>query len=193
LRLKKLQFNKNFSFGFKTYSWFKIIPSSLSGDYFFSHNYLFARYPKYIEFSTPHLALLIENRALISEIAGTTRYTVEEYLNIQVVLFKLIDTAGIRSATQDSIEQMGIDEIKEKILDADIVIALFDVNDEGLYQISAWQSKVSADKLVLVGNKKDLLKDKTILTDTSLQEVVFISAKEKENIKALEIYYFKKQ
>jgi tRNA modification GTPase len=130
---------------------------------------------------------------LISEIAGTTRYTVEEYLNIQVVLFKLIDTAGIRSATQDSIEQMGIDEIKEKILDADIVIALFDVNDEGLYQISAWQSEVSADKLVLVGNKKDLLKDKTILTDTSLQEVVFISAKEKENIKALEIYYFKKQ
>jgi len=130
---------------------------------------------------------------LISEIAGTTRYTVEEYLNIQVVLFKLIDTAGIRSATQDSIEQMGIEEIKEKILDADIVIALFDVNDEGLYQISAWQSKVSADKLVLVGNKKDLLKDKTILTDTSLQEVVFISAKEKENIKALEIYYFKKQ
>ena len=130
---------------------------------------------------------------MISEIAGTTRYTVEEYLNIQVVLFKLIDTAGIRSATQDSIEQMGIDEIKEKILDADIVIALFDVNDEGLYQISAWQSEVSADKLVLVGNKKDLLKDKTILTDTSLQEVVFISAKEKENIKALEIYYFKKQ
>ena len=130
---------------------------------------------------------------MISEIAGTTRYTVEEYLNIQVVLFKLIDTAGIRSATQDSIEQMGIDEIKEKILDADIVIALFDVNDEGLYQISAWYSEVSADKLVLVGNKKDLLKDKTILTDTSLQEVVFISAKEKENIKALEIYYFKKQ
>ena len=130
---------------------------------------------------------------MISEIAGTTRYTVEEYLNLQVVLFKLIDTAGIRSATQDSIEQMGIDEIKEKILDADIVIALFDVNDEGLYQISAWQSEVSADKLVLVGNKKDLLKDKTILTDTSLQEVVFISAKEKENIKALEIYYFKKQ
>ena len=130
---------------------------------------------------------------MISEIAGTTRYTVEEYLNIQVVLFKLIDTSGIRSATQDSIEQMGIEEIKEKILDADIVIALFDVNDEGLYQISAWQSKVSADKLVLVGNKKDLLKDKTILTDTSLQEVVFISAKEKENIKALEIYYFKKQ
>jgi tRNA modification GTPase len=70
---------------------------------------LFAEYPKYIEFSTLYLALLIENRALISEIAGTKRYTVEEYLNIQVVLFKLIDTAGIRSATQDSIEQMGID------------------------------------------------------------------------------------
>jgi tRNA modification GTPase len=128
----------------------------------------------------------------VSEIAGTTRDTVEEYLNIQGVLFKLIDTAGIRSATQDSIEQMGIDKSKEKILDADIVIALFDVNDEGLDQITVWQSEVSADKLVLVGNKKDLLKDKTILTNTSLQEVVFISAKEKENIKALENLLFQK-
>ena len=137
-------------------------------------------------------ALLNENRALVSEIAGTTRDTVEEYLNIQGVLFKLIDTAGIRSATQDSIEQMGIDKSKEKILDADIVIALFDVNDEGLDQITVWQSEVSADKLVLVGNKKDLLKDKTILTNKSLQEVVFISAKEKENIKALENLLFQK-
>ena len=67
-------------------------------------------------------ALLNENRALVSEIAGTTRDTVEEYLNIQGVLFKLIDTAGIRNTTQDVIEQMGIDKSKEKILGADIVI-----------------------------------------------------------------------
>ena len=127
-------------------------------------------------------ALLNENRALVSEIAGTTRDTVEEYLNIQGVLFKLIDTAGIRSATKDSIEQMGIDKSKEKILDADIVIALFDVNDQGLEQAATWQSEVSADKLILAGNKKDLLKDKSILGDPSLSDVVFISAKEKENI-----------
>ena len=137
-------------------------------------------------------ALLNENRALVSEIAGTTRDTVEEYLNIQGVLFKLIDTAGIRSATKDSIEQMGIDKSKEKIVDADIVIALFDVNDQGLEQAATWQSEVSADKLILVGNKKDLLKDKSILGDPSLSGMVFISAKEKENINALKTLLFQK-
>jgi tRNA modification GTPase len=131
-------------------------------------------------------ALLNENRALVSEIPGTTRDTVEEYLNIQGILFKLIDTAGIRNATSDSIEQMGIEKSKEKILDADLVIALFDVNDQGVDQVLAWTSEVETDKLVLVGNKQDLLKDKSILQNNAFEHVVFISAKEKENIKALE-------
>jgi tRNA modification GTPase len=137
-------------------------------------------------------ALLNENRALVSEIPGTTRDTVEEYLNIQGVLFKLIDTAGIRMATEDSIEQMGIEKSKEKIIGADIVIALFDVNDHGLDQVNNWQSEVSADKLVMVGNKVDLLNDIAVLKDSALHDVVFISAKEKENIKALENILFQK-
>jgi tRNA modification GTPase len=137
-------------------------------------------------------ALLNENRALVSEIAGTTRDTVEEYLNIRGVLFKLIDTAGIRNTTQDIIEQMGIDKSKEKIIGADIVIALFDLNDQGLEEAKTWQSEIDADKLILVGNKKDLLKDKSILSDAALKEVVFISAKEKENIQALENLLFQK-
>jgi len=137
-------------------------------------------------------ALLNENRALVSEIPGTTRDTVEEYLNIQGVLFKLIDTAGIRLSTNDRIEQMGIEKSKEKILGADIVIALFDVNDQGIEQVETWQSEISADKLILVGNKMDLLKDQSLLTNTLLKEVVFISAKEKENIKALESLLYKK-
>jgi tRNA modification GTPase len=137
-------------------------------------------------------ALLNENRALVSDIPGTTRDTVEEYLNIQGILFKLIDTAGIRQSSQDSIELMGIEKSKEKILGADIVVALFDVNDQGVEQVKTWKSEVSADKLILVGNKKDLLKDKGILSDPNLDEVVFISAKEKENIKALEDLLYQK-
>jgi tRNA modification GTPase len=137
-------------------------------------------------------ALLNENRALVSEIPGTTRDTVEEYLNIQGVLFKLIDTAGIRLSTTDRIEQMGIEKSKEKILGADIVIALFDVNDQGLDQVSTWQSEVSADKLILVGNKKDLIQDPSLLSNTALNEVVFISAKEKDNIKSLENLLYEK-
>jgi tRNA modification GTPase len=137
-------------------------------------------------------ALLNENRALVSEIPGTTRDTVEEYLNISGVLFKLIDTAGIRNFTTDSIEQMGIEKSKEKIVDADIVIAMFDVNDEGVEQAKIWQSELDNEKLVLVGNKKDLLKDPSILSNDALQDVVFISAKEKENIKQLENVLYKK-
>jgi tRNA modification GTPase len=137
-------------------------------------------------------ALLNENRALVSEIPGTTRDTVEEYLNIQGILFKLIDTAGIRTATTDSIEQMGIEKSKEKIVGADIVIAMFDVNDNSLDQVASWQSEVDTDKLVLVGNKKDLLKDASILENKQFNEVVFISAKEKDNIKALENILYQK-
>ena len=137
-------------------------------------------------------ALLNENRALVSEIPGTTRDTVEEYLNIQGILFKLIDTAGIRNATEDSIEQMGIEKSKEKILGADLVIAMFDVNDQALEQVNSWKTEISADKLILVGNKKDLLKDKGVLIDKNFKDLVFISAKEKENIKALEALLYHK-
>ncbi len=137
-------------------------------------------------------ALLNENRALVSEIPGTTRDTVEEYLNIQGVLFKLIDTAGIRNTTLDSIEQMGIEKSKEKILGADLVIALFDVNDQSIEQVKNWQHQVDVDKLILVGNKKDLLKDAAILSNESLKDVVFISAKEKDNIKQLENTLYQK-
>ena len=137
-------------------------------------------------------ALLNENRALVSEIPGTTRDTVEEYLNIQGILFKLIDTAGIRHSTLDSIEQMGIEKSKEKILGADLVIALFDVNDQSIEQVKNWQGEVDADKLILVGNKKDLLKDPAILSNEFMQDVVFISAKEKDNIKQLENTLYQK-
>ena len=137
-------------------------------------------------------ALLNENRALVSEIPGTTRDTVEEYLNIQGVLFKLIDTAGIRQSTHDSIEQMGIEKSKEKILGADIVIALFDLNDQSIEQVKIWKDEVDTDKLILVGNKKDLLKDTSILFNETMNDVVFVSAKEKDNIKQLENTLYQK-
>jgi tRNA modification GTPase len=131
-------------------------------------------------------AFLNENRALVSEIPGTTRDTVEEYLNIQGVLYKLIDTAGIRGMTDDNIEQMGIEKSREKITAADIVIALFDINDASVEQVRNWEQEINKDKLILVGNKIDLLKNESILQDPALKEVILISAKDKENMLALE-------
>jgi tRNA modification GTPase len=122
---------------------------------------------------------------LVSDIPGTTRDTVEEYLNIEGVLYKLIDTAGIRSSTEDSIEQMGIEKSREKIEAADIVIALFDINDSSRAQIGEWTKDVNADKLILVANKIDQLIDRAILNETFMQGVVTIAAKNQENIDAL--------
>ena len=73
--------------------------------------------------------LLNDERAIVSAIAGTTRDTVEETINIKGVLFHFIDTAGIRSHTQDEIEQIGIAKSKEKIEQADIVLLLIDKNE----------------------------------------------------------------
>ena len=71
-----------------------------------------------------------EDRAIVSEIAGTTRDTIEEVLNIGGILFRLIDTAGIRKHSTDTIERIGVGRSLEKMEQADIVVYLFDVNDE---------------------------------------------------------------
>ena len=77
-------------------------------------------------------ALLNEERAIVSDIAGTTRDTIEETLNIDGVLFRLIDTAGIREHTSDSIESMGIQRSKQNAATADIILHLVDLTDEQL-------------------------------------------------------------
>ena len=129
--------------------------------------------------------LLNEHRALVSEIPGTTRDTVEEYLTIEGVLYKLIDTAGIRSSTSDLIEQMGIDKSIEKIEQADIVIALFDASATTANQIIDWQTAIGNDKMILVGNKVDLGIDPSLQNNEALKDVIFIAAKDKKNIEAL--------
>ena len=132
-------------------------------------------------------ALLNENRALVSEIPGTTRDTVEEYLNIQGVMYKLIDTAGIRHSTTDSIEQMGITKSKEKIQAADIIIALFDASATSATQLKQWKQEfVGAQKIIFVGNKMDIAIDVSLEKDLELKDLIFIAAKDKKNIQSLE-------
>ena len=96
-------------------------------------------------------ALLNENRAIVSEIAGTTRDTIEEVINIDGILFRLIDTAGIREHTSDIIEKIGVEKSLEKIQQADLVIYLFDVNtetDEELERVKN-QFEKSANKIFI--------------------------------------------
>lgn len=108
-------------------------------------------------------ALLNEERAIVSSIAGTTRDTVEESLNIKGIQFRLIDTAGIRKA-QGLIEQMGVEKTIEKISKSTVVIYVFDVTESKPQDL--WDdvdrflqgSKVltAKSKKIFVANKMDL-------------------------------------
>ena len=103
-------------------------------------------------------ALLNENRAIVSDIAGTTRDTIEEVLNINGILFRLIDTAGIRQHTSDVIESMGIEKSLEKIQEADVVLYLFDMVTTPLTALSSdlQQYSIPGKQLILCGTKQDL-------------------------------------
>lgn len=108
-------------------------------------------------------ALLGEERALVSDIAGTTRDTIEETLNIDGTLFRFIDTAGIRD-TEETIERMGIERTFKKLSEADIVIGMFDLThceDELVSGLRLLCSKtdLQQQRLLIVLNKRDLCTD----------------------------------
>ncbi len=131
--------------------------------------------------------LLNENRAIVSEIAGTTRDTVEEVINIEGILFRLIDTAGIREHSTDVIELIGIEKAREKIKQSDEVIYLFDVNTESNEDISTAKKLIedSNKNFILVGNKTDVPGEEKAAAKFAGNEVIFISAKGISNIDAL--------
>lgn len=124
--------------------------------------------------------LLNENRAIVSEIAGTTRDTIEEVLNIDGILFRLIDTAGIREHTHDVIESIGMEKALAKMQQADVVIYLFDVNEIAVPELQAIIAELNNKKIkhILVGNKSDLVSETAIREKFSMVAgIIFISAK----------------
>ncbi|MCE3296538.1 MAG: tRNA uridine-5-carboxymethylaminomethyl(34) synthesis GTPase MnmE [Crocinitomicaceae bacterium] len=115
--------------------------------------------------------LLGEERAIVSNIAGTTRDTIEEALNIDGILFRLIDTAGIREATEDKIEAIGIERSYEKIRQAQIALLLVDslsyLEDKGGFELWAMEvkSQYPDKKLLVLFNKVDTV-DPALLPQT---------------------------
>lgn len=129
--------------------------------------------------------LLNENRAIVSDIAGTTRDTIEEVLNIGGILFRLIDTAGIRESS-DLIESIGVAKSLEKMREAGIVVYLFDVAELSVADVLAQVASFEAEGIsyLLVGNKVDLLADAESKF-SSIPGILFISAKEHSLVDAL--------
>ena len=106
-------------------------------------------------------ALLGEDRAIVSDVHGTTRDTIEETLNIDGILFRFIDTAGLRE-TSEVVEQIGIERTFKKISEASIVLGMIDLTrdfDSTSETVSEIVSKVDFDsqKLVILLNKTDIL------------------------------------
>ena len=124
--------------------------------------------------------LLNENRAIVSEIPGTTRDTIEEIINIDGILFRLIDTAGIRHHTSDIIEAAGVERSLDKMKQADLVLFLFDVSEEKS-EVRSMKSEIEKQELnyLLVGNKIDALGEPEAKEKFSdLEKTILISAKE---------------
>ena len=140
-------------------------------------------------------ALLNEERAIVSDIAGTTRDTIEDELVINGIGFRFIDTAGIRE-TKDVVESIGIQKTFEKIEQAQVVILLLDAKE---FQVSGFKFQVEIEKiknkfpqkpLIVILNKVDLLSSSEV--ETIRQELVTlnfklvtISAKQKVGIDEL--------
>lgn len=130
--------------------------------------------------------LLNEERAIVSDIEGTTRDTIEELLNINGITYRFIDTAGLRTAG-DKIEQIGIEKTREKIEQAKIVIHLYDayrLTDQMVaHQLDELLQK---DRIVLnVANKIDSISSENVISDELKKEfpqVVHLAISARENI-----------
>ncbi len=135
-------------------------------------------------------ALLNEERAIVTSIAGTTRDTIEEEINIEGINFRFIDTAGIRSST-DIIESIGVAKTFEKINKAVAIIYLFDPKETSYAELKTIIADLKATSmerkatLLPVANKVDQYDIEKLKRDFPPNEIIFISAKKQINLDQL--------
>jgi len=134
--------------------------------------------------------LLNEDKAIVSDIPGTTRDAIEDTLILDGIKFRFVDTAGLRN-TDDEIEAKGIEITKSKISKASVLIYLFDINNSSESEILEDLSEFNRDDLsiILVRNKIDLKNESTIKVesilkkcDSKIKEVLEISAIQKKYV-----------
>lgn len=132
--------------------------------------------------------LLKENRAIVTEVPGTTRDIIEEYLNIGGALIRLIDTAGIRES-QDIVEQIGVERTKGAISNSDLVILVLDASNKLLREDNEIIDMIRTKKVIAVLNKTDLgfVIDEDYLNDLfGENNIIEMSVKERIGIDKLE-------
>ena len=128
-------------------------------------------------------AVVNEDRAIVSEIAGTTRDTIEDVINIEGMQFRFIDTAGLRD-TKNTIEKIGIQKALEKAEKAKVIIYLLDATtDFKAQEKEIVKIKKLQNKMIVVVNKTDL--NPNICETLKKKNYLFISAKNKDGIEDL--------
>lgn len=133
-------------------------------------------------------ALIKEDRAIVSAIAGTTRDTIEERFTIDGIVYRLIDTAGIRAHTNDSIESIGIEKTYEKIKQASILLYLFDAAAMNAEELKMALQEFSNSEAVIIpiANKIDLLDPQVLAQEfKDIEGIIFISSKTQTGLEAL--------
>lgn len=100
-------------------------------------------------------AILRENRAIVTDVPGTTRDIIEEYVNIDGIPLKIVDTAGIRD-TEDLVEKIGVDRAKEMVDKADLIIAVFDMSEDLSKEDEKIINIIRDKKSIILLNKTDL-------------------------------------
>ena len=129
--------------------------------------------------------ILNENRALVSNIEGTTRDTIEEVINIDGILFRFIDTAGLRQ-TEDIVEHLGIQKTIEKIESAHIILYVYDSTTQDVAQIHTEMENwnLDLDKTIVIANKTELISENekksqiAQLKQQGIQQVLMLQAHE---------------
>ena len=136
-------------------------------------------------------AILNEEKAIVSEIAGTTRDAIEDEIIIEGVAFRFIDTAGIRE-TKDIIESIGIKKAYEKADNAQLIIFLIDSNkfaaakSEFLSEIETIKTRFPKKRLLVIANKMDTLSNtETATLQAEIEHLILLSAKNKIGLDSL--------
>lgn len=133
-------------------------------------------------------AILRESRAIVTDIAGTTRDVIEEYVNIGGIPLKIVDTAGIRD-TEDIVEKIGVERSVASMESADLCILVLDSSEELSEEDRDILSKIKDKKVIVLLNKTDLpavIKEQMIREYVGDQPIISISAKQNIGIEKLE-------
>ncbi|PRY11911.1 tRNA modification GTPase trmE [Pontibacter ummariensis] len=130
--------------------------------------------------------LLNEEKAIVSDVPGTTRDFIEDEINIEGITFRFIDTAGLRETT-DKVEAIGVERTMQKLSQSSLIIYLFDITEVTAAEVQAELDRLNPQKLplVAVANKTDVASPEKLAAFASIEGLVQISAAEGANLDEL--------